>query len=154
MSVPSTAEIDRFLGSVVVGDGCWTWDGYVATTGYGKYGHAYAHRISYSLFRGDLPSGIAEQVDHLCRNRLCARPSHLELVPQRLNILRGESASARNAVKTHCPQGHSYDDHGFTNNRGQRQCRPCKRARDARRRENAFSWSRAWDAANGKAAQA
>ncbi len=84
------------------------------------------------MFVGPLPRGGkgGPGVDHLCRNRLCVNPSPLELVTARVNILRGNGASARNLRKTHCPYGHPYaDENLIINIDGNRVCRTCKRRR-------------------------
>jgi hypothetical protein len=108
---------------------CWEWTG-ARTFGYGvigsggKYGHTLrAHRISWTIHRGRIPDGL--ELDHLCRNRACVRPDHLEPVTTAENVLRG--ALARIDA---CPQGHPYDEANtyrrprFPN---QRRCRACHR---------------------------
>lgn len=95
-----TPEVFRtFLGHVVIDTdtGCWNWLGSVNRDGYGQISFmAYvngrewngylAHRLSYTLFRGPLVKGL--EIDHLCRNRSCVAPSHLEQVPHRTNSQR------------------------------------------------------------------
>lgn len=70
---------------------CWFWLGSKADNGYGKYpgSGTGAHREMYKLMVGEIPSGLV--LDHLCRNPICVRPSHLEPVTQRINVLRGNS---------------------------------------------------------------
>lgn len=88
-------------------NGCWTW-GAAKIQGYGRFMHNYksvwAHRLSYECLIGPIPSGL--QLDHLCRNRACVNPDHLEPISRHENILRGISPSAENARKTHCIYGH------------------------------------------------
>ena len=93
--------------------GCWLWQGPLTNAGYGRMSwtafgrkEGGAHRVSYVAHRGPIPAGL--QLDHLCRNRACVRPDHLEPVTNRVNILRGESPSARAARATHCVHGHEF----------------------------------------------
>ena len=109
-------------------DACWLWGGYRDRYGYGRVRGVLAHRISYTLFVGEIPAGL--QLDHLCRNRSCINPRHLEPVTARENTLRGLTGAARNALKTHCPQGHPYDEaNTVRDSNGARRCRTCRRAR-------------------------
>lgn len=119
----------RPCGYVEDGTGCWVWAGTIDRhTGYGKVAHEWAHRAVYRFLRGDIPEGLT--IDHLCRNRPCVNPDHLEPVPQRVNALRGVSFSAVNAAKTHCPQGHEYVDFPWRGQRWRR-CPVCIRQRGA-----------------------
>ncbi|MFJ4777405.1 HNH endonuclease signature motif containing protein [Streptomyces sp. NPDC088762] len=68
----------------------------------------YTHRIMYEQAKGPIPEGL--QIDHLCRNRACANPEHLEAVTQKENILRGTGPSAQQARQTHCLNGHPFDE--------------------------------------------
>ncbi len=118
------------------GDGCWIWQGALGKDGYGvlKFNghHTGAHRAAYIMARGPIPDGM--QIDHLCRNRLCVRPSHLEVVTCRENLMRGRTIQAANAAKTHCKQGHPFDaDNTKITTRGQRRCRTCHRIQSRRR---------------------
>lgn len=81
------------------------------------------------------------QLDHLCRNRLCVNPSHLEPVTCRENVLRGNGRCAANAKKTHCPRGHAYAGANLLiGTKGERCCRKCASIRSVkckqRRRAN------------------
>lgn len=73
-------------------NGCWKWIG--AKSGhlqpYGMFKRKYAHRFSYEKAKGKIPSHL--QIDHLCRNRICVNPDHLEAVTQKVNIRRGNLA--------------------------------------------------------------
>ncbi len=88
---------------------CWQWLGKPHRSGYGRHkaadGVVYAHRFSYELNVGPIPSDL--QLDHLCRNTMCVRPDHLEAVTQRVNHERSMSVCAVNGRKTHCPAGHA-----------------------------------------------
>lgn len=98
-------------------DGCIIWtrplsnDGYPRLTWLCDEGYTIrgAHRLAYHLWVAPAPNDRLMSVDHLCRNRACVNPEHLELVRQRDNILRSPVAiGALNAAKTHCAQGHEY----------------------------------------------
>jgi hypothetical protein len=127
----------KFVQKAEEEDGCWLWTGNTNNGGYGIFWYddrtGLAHRWSYEHHKG--PLGRLH-VDHLCRNRLCVNPSHLEKVTARENLLRGETAAAANAAKTHCPQGHPYsEDNTYVDNRNSRSCITCRKAADKRRRE-------------------
>lgn len=105
-------QADRFWQFVEEADsGCWEWLGFIDTRhGYGIHPvngvRVRAHRIAVTLVRGPVPLNLT--VDHLCRNRRCVNPDHLEVVPNKENILRGDSPTAINARKTHCKHGHEF----------------------------------------------
>ncbi len=84
--------------------GCWIWLAAKQSRGYGNYRSRLAHRVSYEMNKGPIPKGLT--LDHLCRNRLCVNPDHLEPVTQLENNMRGEGVTARNRRKTHCSNGH------------------------------------------------
>lgn len=112
--------------------GCWFWVRAINHFGYGRVTvgarQTMAHRLSYELLRGPVPDGLC--LDHLCRQRSCVNPDHLEAVTMRENLLRGDTLNRRNASRTHCPQGHPYDAlntyHIPTGGRG---CKACMRVR-------------------------
>ena len=92
---------------------CWVWTA-AKTWGYGSFRiggkgslMAKAHRVAYELLVGPVPDGL--DLDHLCRNRACVNPAHLEPVTRQTNLLRGHGLTAAHASATHCPQGHPYD---------------------------------------------
>jgi len=124
----------RFWSKAIVRgqDDCWPWVAAVTHTGYGRINIGgtikRAHRIAYELVKGPIPEGL--ELDHLCRNRACINPDHLEPVTHAVNMRRGYSA---NAAKTHCPQGHEYSDaNTYTYSDGRRMCRHCQRDRGRR----------------------
>jgi hypothetical protein len=87
-----------------------------------------AHRMAYELARDPIPAGLV--IDHLCRNKRCVNPSHLEAVEQRVNLLRGET----NSAKTHCINGHEFTPDNTYMWQGKRSCRACRRDSGKRRR--------------------
>jgi hypothetical protein len=130
--------LSRFLAKVAVrdGDACWEWLAYRDRHGYGQFKldgvMQRAHRVSYRLLVGPLPTGLT--LDHLCRNRGCVNPDHLDPVTNRENLLRGETVTARNAGATHCPAGHEYSGGNLrVTLHGGRKCRACHRDRERRR---------------------
>ena len=122
-------NIETIMKKVIVTDTCWLWGGSVTRYGYGVYGHIgrMAHRIVYSLLVRNLEE--TEFLDHLCRNRKCVNPKHLEVVSLVENVMRGESLHARNARKTECKNGHAFDEANtyIHPKRGTRHCKTCAR---------------------------
>lgn len=124
---------ERFWNKVDAFGVCWEWVARSRTpNGYGVFrlshegGTVLAHRFAYALLVGDIPSHL--QADHLCRNRLCVDPDHIQLVPQIVNLARGGSPAAINGRKTHCVHGHTLADahvRAGKNGRTQRVCRTC-----------------------------
>ncbi len=105
---------------------CISWRGPVSPTGYGKMyvgkvdgqsKYALPHRVAYEQHVGVIPDGL--QIDHLCRNRLCVEPTHLEAVTASENIRR-----SRGWVDGKCPRGHLQPERG--------KCQACLRERQAR----------------------
>lgn len=117
---------------------CWLWTGAQAYNGYGFFRAGplvRAHRFAYEFFVGPIPEGL--QIDHLCRVRNCVNPDHLEPVTGQENHRRGNSGKLERE-RTHCPQGHPYDEANTRWWRGRnRHCRACDRERHRRFRERA-----------------
>ena len=106
--------------------GCWVWTASKKSNGYGSFTApglgAQAHRVAYLLLTGPIPGGM--HLDHLCRNRLCVNPDHLEPVTQAENNRRA------GAARTHCARGHAYTAaNTYRRRNGTRDCRACNRDR-------------------------
>ena len=125
---PSTEA--RFWSKVEKTETCWNWMGWKEPDGYGVF-HVKslpvrAHRYAYQLTAA-IPDGLV--IDHLCRNRGCVNPDHLEPVSSVENLRRSPLAPiVTNPRKTHCPAGHPYDAaNTYVNPKGHRSCRICYR---------------------------
>jgi hypothetical protein len=128
---------ERLMAATRSDGACWTWTGHVQPTGYGVMSYRnrrwYVHRLAWELWRGPIPEGLT--IDHLCRNKACINPDHLEPVTHRENNLRGNSVAAQHARKTRCPRGHAYSV-SFVRNDGRRErrCSECYRDREREKR--------------------
>jgi hypothetical protein len=128
----SAAARERFWTKVDASGDCWLWTAGRTSTGYGSYpvwvdGRVqanYAHRFAYRCLVDDVPPGL--ELDHLCRNRLCVNPDHLEPVTRRENLRR---SGATPLGATHCRKGHRFDEANtywwVRNGKLQRRCRAC-----------------------------
>jgi hypothetical protein len=89
--VTKKSDIARFKTHVRAEGECWVWTGRINKGGYGEFKHGgekhKAHRWIWETLNGVLPSEIV--IDHLCRNRSCVRPDHLEAVTNEENVRRG-----------------------------------------------------------------
>lgn len=114
--------------------GCWLWTASLGSHGYGQLsttygkGPAHAHRVVYETLVGPIPTGL--HIDHLCRNRCCVNPLHLEPVTQKINNARGVSPITLMAKAAQergcCPKGHPHnEEHSRINEKGRRVCRTC-----------------------------
>lgn len=137
MGRPLTDPLSRILSHVEVGD-CWEWTAGRDKDGYGKTNlrlgdrtvHVRAHRAVYELLVEPIPVGMV--VDHLCRNRACCNPDHLEVVTTEENTRRGGNA---NRWKGICVRGHDLRKAKVRPD-GRRRCLECavQHARDGRAR--------------------
>lgn len=121
---------ERFVDGIILeASGCWGHKNKLQPTGYllasiaGR--HVWAHRATYEAFVGPIPPGL--QIDHLCRNRACLNPAHMEAVTQHENWIRGMSPFAVHARKTACIHGHAFDEaNTHITPAGRRCCRRCR----------------------------
>jgi len=125
---------------------CWLWTAYATKSksgGRAPYGRfrvgsrmVLAHRLSYEMHHHVIiPKGMT--IDHVkergCTSTLCVNPYHLEVVTNRVNVLRGSGITAKAAKVTHCPQGHPYNKDNTYVYHGRRWCRICYRERNLKR---------------------
>lgn len=118
--------------------GCWRWKGAIVGGENGGYGQfrvgdrrIVAHRVAYELLVGPIPEGL--ELDHLCRNRWCVNPAHLEPVTHLENMRRAPRWQDKN-IKTHCIRGHEYTpENTYVNKKtGARRCRMCMLRRSSK----------------------
>ena len=135
-------DVERFTPKItVLVNGCWAWTAKKTPNGYGQFtvGYraestqklVYAHRWVYEQVYGSIP--LDYEIDHLCRNRLCVNPYHLEAVTHSVNVLRGDMPKIRRN-RTHCPHGHPYiDGNIYWTKNGDRTCATCVKRRSLAR---------------------
>lgn len=131
--------LERFMAKVDRSpehNGCWLWTAVIDHGGYGRIKlsrarkMAGAHRVAYELFKGQIPDGL--DLDHLCRNRRCVNPEHLEPVSRRENALRGVAPMIQVHLSGKCKNGlHDLTPENTYNkgSHGGGQCAICARER-------------------------
>lgn len=127
---------ERFISKVDKTETCWNWTASLSEAGYGQFFVSAkrwkSHRFAYTELVGPIPEGL--ELDHLCRNRACCNPEHLEPVTRRENQKRGLGPTARNIDVEECKRGHRFDEENtFRRRDGHRACRICMRIREANR---------------------
>lgn len=124
------SKVDRSGGE----DACWIWTAHRDGRGYGRFESTAAHRVAYRISIGPIPQGLT--IDHLCRNKGCVNPAHLEPVTNAENQRRAAEA------QTHCKYGHEFTPENTYRNPSRpnvRHCRACSTTRgtEGYRRRNA-----------------
>lgn len=116
-------------------NGCWLWTGRIITYGYPiifkprtidhKKSSILVHRWIYQQYKGQIPKGF--DVHHVCNNKVCVNPNHLEALDRNTHLKKGNSPSTVNSKKTHCNRGHSLDNAYIEKPNGKRHCIICRR---------------------------
>jgi len=138
---PTVSPEKRFWSFVKNTGNCWEWYGGKTSNGYGGFylngKSVRPHRFAYQLFNGKIPDGLT--IDHLCNNKICVNPKHLEAVKIGVNVLRGtRNPAAINARRQFCKRGHPFSEENTfrysanTTNPGSRLCKICQRERSKR----------------------
>lgn len=120
--------LEKFSSRFEIIGECWVWKTNLNSKGYGRCwykGSTYqAHRVIFELFYGEISEGL--EIDHLCKNRACVNPDHLEAVTHRENIRRGDSGLPKRNM-THCHKGHPLSGDNLYKYKNMRHCRECVR---------------------------
>jgi len=143
VSRPTGDPQPRFWQKVALQGECWVWIAAInKQTGYGAFSinkrMVSSHRFAYESMVGEIPPEL--MLDHLCRNRRCVNPFHLDPVTAKVNAQRGANAdggvgAAMMRAKTHCPQGHPLSGTNLYRSPNKRRvCRTCRRASTERTR--------------------
>ena len=134
--------IQKLMGKMLIGDGCWEWTASKQPRGYGQVSSGkgrstvLAHRAVYELLVGPIPEGLV--LDHLCRNTSCVNPAHVQPVTQKVNVNRGDMGNKHhNGTRTECRKGHPFDERNTLRFGPEKRWRSCKACRlDNERRRN------------------
>jgi hypothetical protein len=144
---PRLLDLIRFFNSIRIstthfykGTPCWEWTAQIVRGGYGSFSlrrqSRAAHNVGFLWFVGDIDQSLER--DHLCRNRPCVNPLHIEQVTRQINCIRGEGACADHARQTHCIRGHELTPSNILQfqSDSRRRCKTCHRDRERARRAN------------------
>ncbi len=126
----------RLMTRLCVDDECWVWTGFIRPDGYGFIrlgGRVEQTHVVAMWLRHGAESLAAETVNHLCFNRACCNPDHMQFASRRENALHGNGMAGRHAAKTHCSNGHALAGENIIPFRGGRRCRACSQIRDIAR---------------------
>ena len=131
-----TPTEERFWASVNKTETCWLWTGCDNGHGYGQFTFNGKNYRAHIFLNGKAPYGL--QWDHLCRVRRCVNPAHLEAVTSAENTRRGLSGK-RYRIRSHCKNGHLFNEANTYMRGNDRQCRQCRSLRNQawRRRQKA-----------------
>lgn len=134
--ITSVNTIDDIFAKIKIIEKCWEWTGTLNPGGYGSImykSHSQGiHRHVYAILNGPIPERM--EIDHLCRNRKCCNPNHLELVTKSKNLQRGKHSN-QHKNKTHCVNNHEFTpENTYMRKHGGRSCRTCKKLRQRERK--------------------
>jgi len=142
MELVTQKQINNFWNKVLFTTDCWEWQASLDKDGYGYYSTKIgkrAHRFSYLIHKGKLDPNL--QIDHLCKNKSCVNPDHLEQVTCRENLKRAETQiSTINSKKTNCKRGHLFSGYNLiVKKTGKRTCRTCNNMTNNIRRRKQYN---------------
>lgn len=124
-----STPMKRLMSKIIISEtGCWNFTGYLNSKGYGKFSLngkvLLAHTASFMIHGGIRADGYS--IDHLCKNRKCVNPKHLELVLHKTNLERGNTLSSINKNKNYCNNGHEFNEvNTIFQKNNKRRCRIC-----------------------------
>jgi hypothetical protein len=132
--IQSKIPIENFKKHIqITKEGCWEWTAKIhKNTGYGYFtvkGKTHlSHRFSYKYFKGEIPLNLC--IDHICENRKCVNPEHLQAITLKQNILKGKSVCAQKAKQIYCHKNHPLSGENlYITPDNRRQCKTCNKIR-------------------------